>query len=442
MTPESDSPLSFEDHPQHLRRVMDSVMEAADPVRLVRASLRIEGDALVSGPHRLALHSDGRVFLIGLGKAAPAMTEAAADILGDALAGGMAAVPEGTATEPPDRIRYFEAGHPLPTEASLAAGEAAAELLSQVEPEDRVLVLVSGGGSAMFERPADAVSLDDLRDVNRKLLVSGAPIDEVNAVRKALSQVKGGGLVRLASPAPVLALVLSDVVGDRLASVASGPTAIQPGTHTTARAVLERYELSDKVSDPVRQAVNRTPAGEPPMYRPLNVLIGGNRLALDAARSIAQDLGFEVQTLSTTMEGEARQVGRSFADSLRAAPPNTCLLQGGETTVTVEGNGKGGRNQELALAAALALDGAGTKALLAFATDGLDGPTDAAGAIVSSSTAQRLRSADVDSDAHLQANDSYRALEAVQALVKTGPTGTNVNDVVVGLAYPAESGSS
>lgn len=437
MSPEPNSSPRFEDHQDHLSQIMQSVLKAADPGHLVRQSLRIESGALVSGPHRLALHTDGRVFLIGVGKAAPGMTEAAADILGQSLAAGLATVREGFQNEPPNRIRYFETGHPLPTEGSLAAGAAAAELLSNVNPEDRVLVLVSGGGSAMFEQPVDGVHLGDLRDVNRKLLACGAPIEEVNAVRKALSQVKGGGLVRRASPAPVLALVLSDVVGDWLASVASGPTAIEPGTHTTARAVLERYDLWDEVTEAVREAVHRTRNGAPPMYLPLNVLIGGNHLALDAAQSAAEQLGFEVQTLTTTMEGEAREVGRSFAHSLGAAPRSTCLLQGGETTVTVEGDGKGGRNQELALSAALTLDGSEPRALLAFATDGLDGPTDAAGAIVSSETLRRLQESDIDPEGCLQENDSYRALDAVQALVKTGPTGTNVNDLVVGLSYHA-----
>lgn len=434
-----DRAARFADHGDHFMRMIEAALEAADPGDLLRSSLHVEAGAIVSGPHRLALHESSRVYLIAIGKAAPSMSQAAVEILQDRLQAGIAAIPEGVEAQLPESVRTFEGGHPLPSMGSLEAGRACAELLAQVQPEDRVVVLVSGGGSAMFELPAEGVELDDLRDLNQRLLDSGAPIDEVNAVRKALSQVKGGGLARMASPAPVLGLVLSDVVGDRLSAVASGPTLIQPQPSATPRAVLERCNLWKQASESIREAVTRNESGPPPMYQPVNVLLGGNRLALNAARQVAEDLGFEASILTTTLEGEASQLGREFAEELRSASANSCLLQGGEPTVTVHGEGRGGRNQEFALAAAIALEGAPSQAVLSFATDGRDGPTDAAGAIVSGETAGEIRAAGFEPEKHLRDNDAYPVLDAVGGLIKTGPTGTNVNDLVVGLVYASSS---
>ncbi len=435
-------PTRFADHRDHFTRMIEAALEAADPVALVRSSLEVKAGAIVSGPHRLALHESSRVYLIALGKAAPAMTQAAAEMLQDRLEAGVAAIPAGVPAEFPAGVQTFEGGHPLPTQGSLEAGRACAELLARVQAEDRVVVLVSGGGSAMFELPVEGVALDNLRDLNKRLLASGAPIDEMNAVRKALSQVKGGGLAQMASPAPVLGLVLSDVVGDRLSAVASGPTLLQPQPSATPRAVLERYNLWEQVSPSVRQAITRNEPGSPPMYQPVNVLLGGNRLALNAARRVAEDLGFQASVLTTTLEGEASQLGHEFGEVLKSAPVNSCLLQGGEPTVTVRGEGRGGRNQEFAVAAALALEGAPSRAVLSFATDGRDGPTDAAGAVVTGETAANIRAAGLELEEHLKENNAYPALDAADALIKTGPTGTNVNDLVVGLVYaePSDDG--
>lgn len=432
-------PPRFSDHRDHFTLMIEAALEAADPGSLLRSSLKLEAGAMVSGPHRLALHEGSRVFLIAIGKAAPSMTQAAVEILGERLQAGIAAVPEGVQAQTPESVRTFEGGHPLPSKGSIEAGRACADLLGQVQPEDRVVVLISGGGSAMFELPVQGVELEDLRDLNQQLLDSGAPIDEVNAVRKALSRVKGGGLAQMASPAPVLGLVLSDVVGDRLSAVASGPTVILPQPTATPRGILERYDLWEHVSDSIREAVVRDNTGPPPMYQPVNVLLGGNRLALNAARRTAEDLGFEASILTTTLEGEASLLGREFAQQLKSAAPKSCLLQGGEPTVTVHGDGRGGRNQEFALSAAVALDSAQSRAMLAFATDGRDGPTDAAGAVVSGETAAEIRAAGFKPEENLDNNDTYPALDAVGGLIKIGPTGTNVNDLFVGLVYPAPS---
>lgn len=431
----------FQDHQQHFQQLVERALAGVDPRALVRSALDVTDEALVAGSHRLALHQDGRVYLIAFGKAAVPMTETAADLLGDRLFRGLAAVPAGTDSSPPESVHYLEGGHPLPSEGSLRAGAAARDLLAEVQPEDRVLVLISGGGSAMFELPVEGVQLDDLRSCTQRLLVSGAPVADINTVRKTLSQVKGGGLARLASPAPVLALVLSDVVGDRLAAVASGPTAIEPLNPAAARAVLERYELWDQASASIQAAVSRPGSGGPPMYRPINRLIGGNRQALEAAHRAAEELDFAPRKLTTTMAGEAGQLGRNFAEKLQRAEPGSCLLQGGEATVAVRGQGHGGPMLELALAAALELAGAKNRALLAFTSDGLDGPTDAAGAVVSGDTLAALGAAGVDPQARLHENDSYTALAQVDALLKTGRTHTNVNDIVVGLAYRGEGGS-
>lgn len=425
----------YPDHPRHLARLRQAALQAADPGRRVRQFLRLRPGGLAAGDRLLPLPDDAACYLVALGKASPAMARAAADLLGSRLTAGVAAVPRGVPLDLPPTIEAIPAGHPLPDEGSLAAGKAVSRLLSHTRRQDLAVVLVSGGGSAMLELPRPGVELADLRAVNDLLLRSGAPIHEINLVRQALSQIKAGGLERLAAPARVLGLILSDVVGDRLSAVASGPTVLRYARPQRARAVLEAYGLWSRVPPAVQRALSGEQKPLPPARRPVNLLIGSNREVVRAVAAEARRLGFEARVLTTRMQGEARLVGERFATRLLRAQPPACLLMGGETTVTVRGGGKGGRNQELALTAALHLEGAAGVAVMSLATDGVDGPTDAAGAVVTGETVPRARALGLDPEAALADNDAYPLLEAVGALLRTGPTGTNLNDVVIGLRY-------
>ena len=367
--------------------------------------------------------------------------------------GYAATVPDGLPR--PSRIAVAEAGHPVPTPASAAAASGALALAEAAGPDDLVVALVSGGGSALWGLPPAGVSLDEVGQTTRLLLENGVPIDDINTVRKHLSRISGGRLALAAAPARVLAFVLSDVVGDDPAVIASGPTVPDPTTFADARAVLRDAGLMEAVPASVRAyldggaagAVADTPGPEHPAFGMVTTrVIGTNGTALAAAAREAARLGYVVDRVEPEVEGEARAVGRRVADAalaMRAGRP-TCRLWGGETTVTVVGTGRGGRNQEVALAAALALgpstsSGQAAEAgavVLSGGTDGVDGPTDAAGGWASPGTAGAIRQAGLDPAERLRDNDAYAALDAAGALVRTGPTHTNVADVIVALAAP------
>jgi hydroxypyruvate reductase len=329
-------------------------------------------------------------------------------------------------------FEVIEAGHPVPDENSVRGAQAVAELARQATERDLVICLISGGGSALLTRPAEGLTLDDFQRLTDGLLRSGATINEINAVRKHCSGIKGGNLARLTAPARLVTLILSDVIGDPLDVIASGPTVPDSTTVEEAEEVLERHGIAGAVS------LRETPKpGDPVFVRVQNIVVGSNRLAALAAVEKARALGFEALLLGTYVEGEAREVAQvavALAKGMRAdgdpLQPPACLVWGGETTVTIRGAGKGGRNQELALAAALALDGWPGVLLMALATDGTDGPTDAAGAVVTGETMARARELGLNVRAALDANDTYHFFEALDDLICTGPTGTNVNDLL------------
>ena len=437
---------------EQLERIRAAALAAVEPAAAVARALSLHGDGLPAGPCLVARAEAGSVRIVAAGKAAAAMTESAAAILGPRLGRGVLVTKRGhLAGRPlPPTVRTFEAGHPVPDEAGVEAVAAIEELLSGGREGDVVVALLSGGASALLADPADGISLADLAATTDLLLRSGATIVELNAVRKHLSRLKGGGLARLAAPAAVVALVLSDVVGDPLDVIASGPAAPDPTTFADAWSVVERRGLADLVPGPVLQRLRdgldgraaETPKPGDAVFGRVHVsLVGSNRLAALAVAREARELGYAAQLLSTRVEGEARDVGRIVAALGRSLvedgdpfPPPACLVFGGETTVTVKGPGRGGRNQELALAAALALEGTEGVSVMALATDGTDGPTDSAGAIVDGGTAGAVRAAGIDPVAALLANDSGPALDAAGAQMRTGPTGTNVNDLYVVLA--------
>lgn len=380
------------------------------------------------------------------------MGEAALAALGKRVAGGLIAVPRGTqgASGP---VRFAAAGHPVPDIFSLAAAREILSLLERAGKGDLVVALVSGGGSAMLSAPVAGITMEEKAETFRLLLRAGADIASFNAVRKHLSEVKGGLLARAAQPATVWALLLSDVPGDDPSVIASGPFSPDPTTYADAIGVLERYGIFYAVPSPVRRhlaegaagALPETPKPDDPAFLgTTSALVGTNRTAMDAAAlrmARERDAGpTAIVLLPDFLRGEARECARSFCARLRKAaealsPGHTvAMIAGGETTVNVRGSGKGGRNQEFALAAAVELAGEGAMAVLAAGTDGIDGPTDAAGAYVDGTTVARASSLGLDPGAHLSRNDAYPFFEVLGDLVVTGPTGTNVADLAIGLA--------
>ena len=431
------SPI-FADHETHIRRLLDAALTAADPAR----SLAAHWPAGLASP---------RVRVVGGGKAALEMAAQAAALAGDDLIGGaVSVVPDRLAAldAPPTGYDVYPAAHPLPDARNLRAAEAIAATARRATQDDTLVVLLSGGGSAMLTRPAGDLTLEDLAAAADALMRAGAPITALNAVRKHCEQLKGGGLAQLAAPARVVALILSDVVGDPLDVIASGPTAPDPTTYADALAVLREYRVYDALPAVARHLEagargdlpETAKPGDPVFERVTNVLIGSNRQALAAVEAEAAALGFHVAGVEAGVEGEAREVGArlgALAKQMRAGSSlPACWLLGGETTVTVRGQGRGGRNQEIALAAALALDGVPHACVASFATDGIDGPTPAAGAVVTGQTAARARALGLDPAAMLDANDSYTFFAQVGGLLTPGATGTNVNDVMIVLAYP------
>jgi glycerate 2-kinase len=435
----------FTDHIAHLAEIRQSILTAADPKLAVTHNLALHGSTLTVGTHEIHIKSTTRIFLVAAGKASAAMSLAALDVLGARIVKGVATVPPGSRAHLPSHISSINAGHPLPDEGSLKAGLAAKSMLAETKPDDLVLTLISGGGSAMLEHPVSGVGLDDLRAINNLLLRSGAPIESTNTVRRALSLIKAGGLVRMASPARVVSLIMSDVVGDRLSVIASGPTVlwrrsgrktkVAPTIPLSPIDILKHYNIWASAPENVRFALSQPSATPPRARRPINILIGCNRFVVEAAAARAASLGFKQRLITTRMRGEARDVGLRYGMTLRRAKGPACLLMGGETTVTVRGEGKGGRNQELALAAALALENTSDVAVMSMATDGIDGPTDAAGAIITGATVPAARVLGINPERSLEQNDAYPLLEAIDSLLIIGPTGTNLNDVVVGLTY-------
>lgn len=414
---------AFADYPRHLEILRAAALAASDPAAAVRGHLSAAD-----------LAEAERVFIVGAGKAGVAMARAAAEIAGARLAGGIMAVPQVPAASIPG-LTFIQGGHPLPSAGSLAAGRALAELLAQTTPRDRVLALISGGGSALLEHLQPGLTLADLQSFTQVLLKCGATIHEFNTVRQRLSRIKGGGLARLAAPAPVLALILSDVVGNDLRIIASGPTVTEPAEPDAAVNILRRYHLETQVPPAVWAAVTAAEAAAAPTAQVEHRLIASNRQAGEAAAAAARALGFEVEYLGDDWQGEARAAGAEFARRVLAAIAPRALIAGGETTVTVRGQGRGGRNQEAALSAALTLAGRPGRVVAALATDGVDGPTDAAGAVVTGDTLRRAQALGLDLAAYLADNNAYAGLAALDALWLSGPTGTNVNDLWFGLAY-------
>jgi glycerate 2-kinase len=419
-------------------------LRAADPYEAVLRQVTVTDGVMKIGRQSYRLDRYRRIYVIGAGKASAVMARAVEKLLGKRIAGGLVNV-KYEHVAPLRRVELNECGHPVPDTAGEKGASRIAEIAAAADSSDLVICLLSGGGSALMPAPAGGVTLEEKQQTTRLMLACGANIHEMNAVRKHLSAMKGGQLARLASPAAVLSLILSDVIGDDLDVIASGPTAPDRSSFEDACSILERYQLWKQLPEAVRARLGagargevlETPKpGDALFAKVQNVIVGSNRLAVDAAAAEAKRLGWRPLVLSTLIEGETRDVARMHAAivkevrlSGRPTRPPVCLISGGETTVTLRGQGKGGRNQEFALAAAVDLAGLDNVVVLSGGTDGTDGPTDAAGAIADGRTLERASAAGMNALDVLARNDSYHFFAPLNDLLMTGPTGTNVMDV-------------
>lgn len=422
-----------------LESVYRAALAAVEPERALRGALRAEGNRLAIAGRAVA--PGARVFVLGIGKAGAALAAAAEATLGARIAAGLALVPDG-GERALARIAMLVAGHPIPDERGAAATREILSFAASPGPDDVLLVLLSGGGSSLLCAPAPGLDLADVAAAVRALLAAGASIDELNTVRKHLAAATGGRLARASRAGRIEVLAISDVVGDRLDVIASGPFAPDPSRFADALAVLARRDSERRVPDSVRTHLEagargereETPKpGDPTFARTRHTLIATNATALEAAGWAADERGWQTMTVNRGLFGEARSVVPrlvTFGEAVGSDRPQ-CLVMGGETVVTVRGAGRGGRSQELALAAALAIEGRDDIALLAAGTDGADGPTDAAGAFADGETVARGRLAGVDAAAALANNDSHGFFCREGGVFRTGATGTNVADLVL-----------
>lgn len=428
--------------------IFEAGVQSADPFTAVTRNVRLQDDRLQVGEQAYDLSALRGMFVAGCGKAAARMALGLEAALGERICGGVIAVKYGHSW-PLNKIDIIEAGHPIPDEAGERAAREVLELARRCGHEELLFFLVSGGGSALLPLPAGGLTLEDKQRTTEALLKSGAAIEEVNIVRKHISRIKGGRLAQLAVPARLISLILSDVVGDSLEAIASGPTAPDSSTYADCVKIIRRKDLRRHIPAVVVDYLERgakgwfpeTPKPSDRVFQNVqNLVVGSNRLALAAARQHAEALGYHTWVLSNSMQGESRIVAKSYCalikEILRTNKPVSrpaCLLSGGETTVTVHGGGLGGRNQEFALAAAIESAGLDDIVILSGGTDGTDGPTDAAGGIIDGSTIARAQAKKLDAQAFLDRNDSYHFLRATDDLLMTGPTLTNVMDLQVAL---------
>jgi len=424
-------------------RILAAAVHSVEPGEVIRRAVHKEEDTLVIRGNRIKLSSFRHIYLLGLGKASYAMTRTLAGILGDPLTAALAISKHSShqLSDPETNHRLTEivGGHPIPDERSLRAGDEVLKFLSFLGPNDLLICLISGGGSALVTAPVGGVTLANIQELTAKMLSCGANIREINCIRRRLDRLKGGGVVRLVPGTKVISLILSDVVGNPLEAIASGPTVEDPVKPGVIKSILDTYQLAGKIPESILTALEvdeerRNTGVQFGLVE--NILVGSNLTAAQGALKQAEQEGFNPHLLRTNLEGEAREAGFILSTFLRQAKktgdpvaPPACIIAGGETTVTIHGKGKGGRNTELALAAVSELADFPGVTLVTLATDGEDGPTDAAGAVVTGETYRRARLLGMDPGDYLENNDSYTFFERLGDLLKPGPTGTNVNDL-------------
>jgi glycerate-2-kinase len=437
---------------QELKKIADQIIEAAlkavDPYQLIQEQIIRNGDTLtISGGVEIDLSSYDRIFLCGAGKGAAPITKAMEELLGENLERGDIIVKYDHLADL-QKVDIHEAAHPVPDENGLKSTELLLNNLNDLTESDCVFVLLTGGGSALLESLPQEISLDDLQKLSSVLLQCSATIHEINCIRKHISMIKGGQLARKIYPARCITLALSDVIGDDLSVIASGPTNPDPSTYDDALAILDKYEVSDKIPSVILTHLKKGAEGKIPetpkqndkeFEQVTNIVIGNNRLALDRAKEKAELLGFHSIILTSMLDGEAKEIAKAIGSIIKEIqltdtpiPKPACVLLGGEPTVKIKGKGKGGRNQELALAVAM------TRiekpfVCVSVGSDGTDGPTDAAGAVVDHTTLARGEAKDLNALEYLRNNDAYNYFTPLGDLIITGPTGTNVMDVVFAL---------
>jgi hydroxypyruvate reductase len=431
------------------RALFSKAVSAVDPSKKLKEMIRIEkGRLLIKNEEDsekvFKLDAFNRIFLIGTGKASASMAQAIEKIFGDRITKGVITTKYGHLL-PLKKTEIIEAGHPLPDKKGIEGAKKIRSLLKESGPKDLVIFILSGGGSALLPFPANRITLEEKQQLTQFLLDCGADIKEINTIRKHISQIKGGWLARWAYPSRVIGFILSDVVGDQLDVIASGPTVPDTSTFEEAWAILEKYDLVKKIAPAIQKylllgkegKVEETPKpGNAAFEGVTNIIIGSNIIALRAAEKEASSLALNTLILSSSIVGETREaarfhsaIAREVISSGKPIPRPACIISGGETTVTLKGHGLGGRNQEFALAGALEIGGLEKVVLLSGGTDGTDGPTDASGAIADHTTITRARSMGLDPKVHLENNDAYPFFQRLGDLLITGPTHTNVMDV-------------
>jgi len=423
-------------------------LQAVDPITAVRRCVSVNDTQLVVCEKKFDLSHVNNLFIVGAGKASAAMAAAMEEILADRIRDGLVVVKYGHTVDL-SHISLVEAGHPIPDKKGQEGAERLSKLVEKAGKNDLVICLMSGGGSALLPSPGPGIDLADKQETIRVLLSCGAGIHEINTIRKHLSCIKGGQLALSAHPASMISLILSDVVGDDLDVIASGPTVPDPSTFQDCMRILSKYRITEKLPETISRHLTRGAEGEvketpkpghPAFSNTDHFIIVNNFLALDSARLYAESLGYNTVLLTSLLTGETKHAAhfhaaivREIGQSGHPVSPPACLLSGGETTVTLKGNGKGGRNQEFALASAIALENVGPLICMSAGTDGTDGPTDAAGAIMDSTTLARAKAKGLDAAAYLAENDSYHFFQELGDLFVTGPTKTNVMDMHIAL---------
>jgi hydroxypyruvate reductase len=441
--------LSEEDR-SRLQTLFTVAVDAVDPRHLIQRVVQLDHDRLiVRTPNQTqCVPLTGRIFILGAGKGAGLLAQGLESVLGERVTGGIVALPQGQQVKL-QRVIAIQGEHPLPGPGSLMAAEQMTSLLTHKNDTALICFCLTGGASSLLVSPVPGLSLTDKLEVNRQLIACGADIVAINTVRKHLSRIKGGGLARLAFPSPLVSFILSDVIGDDLSAIGSGPTVPDPTTFREAWELLDAFAILDKIPASARAYLQQGCAGlhrETPkpgdtiFTHVSNILIGSNRIALEAAAAKARLLGFTPWIVDSPLQGDTADAARRFSDTVQQVLARNespvCLLAGGETTVRVTGSGKGGRNQEFALVVAQSLQNDTRWALLSAGTDGIDGPTDAAGAFVDGQSIKRAREKGLDPQEALSTNDSYSFFSALGDLFCPGQTGTNVMDIKIALLRP------
>ncbi|HEY60597.1 MAG TPA: glycerate kinase [Anaerolineae bacterium] len=434
--------------------VLISALDSVDPYVVVKNNIDITNEILSISNHSYSLRDIKRIYLIGAGKAAQQMALGVKDKLHDHIISGLVVVKhvdpfiENKLTP---QIKTVIGNHPIPDKSSLESTRQLISLVNDLNEDDLVICVISGGGSALLTYPFERVGLNGLQNMTKSLLRCGAEIGEINTIRKHLDGIKGGGLARIVYPAQIVTLNLSDVIGDPLDMIASGPTVADPTTFADALIIVKKYDLKEEISKKVFTRLTEGACGNiPETLKPLdpillntrNIVVANNSIAAEAAMKAAQKAGFNSAVLTTFMKGEAQSVGSLMGNIVKVMehgtmplPKPSCMIIGGETTVTIKGRGKGGRNQEIALAVAIEIAGLERVCIVTLATDGEDGPTDAAGAVVTGETIKLGRDLGLSAHQFLRNNDSYHYFDRLDSLIVTGPTGTNVNDLAFLFAY-------